>query len=45
MTPAAMRHPAAMMTNVGDRPMLPFMKGAVIGIAWANGVTRETARQ
>lgn len=25
--------------------MLPFMKGAVIGIAWANGVTRETARQ
>lgn len=24
---------------------LPFMKGAVIGIAWANGVTRETARQ
>ena len=25
--------------------MLPFMKGAVIGIAWANGITRETARQ
>ncbi|MBP0495127.1 DUF983 domain-containing protein [Pararoseomonas indoligenes] len=24
---------------------LPFMKGAVVGIAWANGVTRETARQ
>ncbi|WP_426954394.1 DUF983 domain-containing protein [Muricoccus radiodurans] len=25
--------------------MLPFMKGATIGLAWANGVTRETARQ
>ena len=24
---------------------LPFMKGAVIGIAWANGVTRASARQ
>lgn len=24
---------------------LPFMKGSVIGFAWANGVTRETARQ
>ena len=24
---------------------LPFMKGAVVGFAWANGVTRETARQ
>lgn len=24
---------------------LPYMKGAVIGIAWANGVTRSTARQ
>lgn len=24
---------------------LPYMKGAVVGFAWANGVTRETARQ
>lgn len=24
---------------------LPFMKGTVIGFAWATGVTRETARQ
>lgn len=24
---------------------LPYMKGAVIGICWAYGVTRETARQ
>ena len=24
---------------------LPFMKGAVVGIAWANGVTRSSARQ
>lgn len=25
--------------------MLPFVKGAVVGFAWATGVTRETARQ
>lgn len=25
--------------------MLPFIKGAVVGFAWATGVTRETARQ
>ena len=25
--------------------MLPYMKGAVVGFAWATGVTRETARQ
>jgi uncharacterized protein (DUF983 family) len=25
--------------------MLPSMKGAVVGFAWATGVTRETARQ
>lgn len=25
--------------------MLPFVKGAVVGYAWATGVTRETARQ
>ena len=25
--------------------MLPFVKGAVVGFAWAAGVTRETARQ
>jgi uncharacterized protein (DUF983 family) len=24
---------------------LPYMKGAVVGIAWATGVTRETALQ
>ena len=24
---------------------LPFAKGAVVGFAWATGVTRETARQ
>ncbi|MBR0650467.1 DUF983 domain-containing protein [Roseomonas terrae] len=24
---------------------LPFIKGAVIGIAWANGVTRDSVRQ
>ncbi len=24
---------------------LPYMKGAVVGFAWATGVTRETARQ
>lgn len=24
---------------------LPYMKGAVVGFAWANGVTRQTARQ
>ncbi|MBR0679666.1 DUF983 domain-containing protein [Roseomonas eburnea] len=24
---------------------LPFMKGAVVGIAWATGVTRQSARQ
>lgn len=24
---------------------LPFMKGAVVGFAWATGVTRDTARQ
>jgi uncharacterized protein (DUF983 family) len=24
---------------------LPFMKGAVVGLAWATGVTRESARQ
>jgi uncharacterized protein (DUF983 family) len=24
---------------------LPYMKGATIGFAWANGITRETARQ
>ena len=25
--------------------MLPYIKGAVVGFAWATGVTRETARQ
>ncbi|MBL6457749.1 DUF983 domain-containing protein [Belnapia sp. T6] len=25
--------------------LLPYMKGVVVGFAWANGVTRETARQ
>jgi uncharacterized protein (DUF983 family) len=25
--------------------MLPYMKGATVGFAWATGVTRETARQ
>ena len=25
--------------------ILPFVKGAVVGFAWATGVTRETARQ
>ena len=25
--------------------MLPFVKGAVVGFAWATGVTRESARQ
>lgn len=25
--------------------MLPFVKGDVVGFAWATGVTRETARQ
>jgi len=25
--------------------LLPFMKGMVVGFAWANGVTREAARQ
>jgi uncharacterized protein (DUF983 family) len=25
--------------------MLPYMKGAVVGFAWATDVTRETARQ
>ncbi|WP_161993577.1 DUF983 domain-containing protein [Muricoccus nepalensis] len=24
---------------------MPFMKGAVVGLCWANGITRETARQ
>ncbi|MBR0670396.1 DUF983 domain-containing protein [Neoroseomonas soli] len=25
--------------------LLPFMKGAVVGFAWATGVTRQSARQ
>ena len=25
--------------------LLPFMKGLVVGFAWANGVTRDTSRQ
>lgn len=25
--------------------MMPYVKGAVVGFAWATGVTRETARQ
>lgn len=32
---------AALMTVA----LLPFMKGAVVGFAWAAGVTRETAKQ
>ncbi|MEO3472908.1 DUF983 domain-containing protein [Roseomonas sp. CAU 1739] len=34
--------PLILVITVGS---LPFMKGAVIGIAWANGVTRSSARQ
>jgi len=34
--------PIILVVTVGS---LPFMKGAVIGFAWANGVTRSSVRQ
>lgn len=33
------------LVAVASLATLPFMKGVVVGFAWANGVTRETARQ
>lgn len=33
------------LITVATLVMLPYMKGAVVGFAWATGVTRETARQ